>query len=84
MGRREELNDGQWKVRKHSCVRSRAKVWQVGVGVKRVIDSTFVSAKKGEAAPREKNKRGKGTLLMAVTEGVGIPVAIHATSCLAA
>ena len=43
------------------------------------IDGTFVGAKKGGCAVG-KTKRGKGTKLMAVADGAGIPVAIHATS----
>ncbi|MCK9407823.1 MAG: IS5 family transposase [Bacteroidetes bacterium] len=43
------------------------------------IDATFVVAKKG-APEFGKTKRGKGAKLMAVADGAGLPIAIHATS----
>ncbi|MEX1138946.1 MAG: IS5 family transposase [Bacteroidota bacterium] len=43
------------------------------------IDATFVVAKKGGPA-FGKTKRGKGTKLMAVADGAGLPVAVYATS----
>jgi transposase len=43
------------------------------------IDGTFVSAKKG-ASKVGKTKRGKGTKLMAMADGFGLPLAILAES----
>jgi hypothetical protein len=43
------------------------------------IDGAFVMAKKG-ARGWEKNKRGKGTKLMAVADGAGFPIAISVGS----
>ncbi|HEX8835069.1 MAG TPA: IS5 family transposase [Abditibacteriaceae bacterium] len=43
------------------------------------IDGTFVVAKKG-AQELGKTKRGKGSKLMAVADGSGLPLAVHATS----